>query len=153
MSRLPRPYIPIPVRLWVIDRQLRAAGLEVNCLEMSLSAALKVKLRWLFGDEPIHLDHDPALENRAFNPRTRKYTPDANDPDCLRYRPTAHEAEGSHHIKTHVRGDHGARSDTAEAKHWRTIERNRQRRAGKLPQKRKIPQRENPWGKQRKRWR
>jgi hypothetical protein len=34
----------------------------------------------------LHLDHDPALVLREFNPRTGKYTPDANDPAYLVYR-------------------------------------------------------------------
>jgi hypothetical protein len=59
----------------------------------------------------LRLDHDPPL---AARPRFRRglgkktyYQPPANDPDHLVYRPHGPEFEGSHLIKTNVRGDHG----------------------------------------------
>lgn len=56
-----RPYIPLKVRLAVLLRQA-------------------------FHGQDVELDHDPALELRRFNPRTGKYSPDANDPRFLIYR-------------------------------------------------------------------
>lgn len=46
-----------------------------------------------------HWDHDPALELRAYNPTTKKYTPSANDPRYIRYM-----AIKPHDVKTHGPG-------------------------------------------------
>lgn len=76
-EKLPRPSIPIKIKLQVALRQL------------SLT----------LGDKILQLDHDPALELREFDPSTGKYTPDANDPDYLIWR-----GEGDHDKKTHGPG-------------------------------------------------
>jgi hypothetical protein len=87
----------------------------------------KGTLRWrtyscltLLFAEPlaVHLDHEPPLRERAFNERTGKYTPDANDPDYLIYR-TPEE----HRIKTFVRGDHGQYPDVIRIKRAKKRER------------------------------
>lgn len=44
-------------------------------------------------------DHSPALELRAYDPITKKYSPDANDPKFLGYRKNEH-----HKTKTHGPG-------------------------------------------------
>lgn len=95
----------------------------------------------------LRLDHDPALENRmkllreysGTVSRTKwvmvvpdgadviKYDPPANSLDHLRYRPHAAEFDGSHHIKTNVRGDNGQFPDNTIAKR----ERRRQKKAKK----------------------
>lgn len=77
----------------------------------------------------LHLDHEPALENRQRYADVTgiHYDPDANDPNHLVYR-TVHE----HYIKTHVRGDGAQFSDTALAK------RERRRQKKKTAKVRKI---------------
>jgi len=111
----PRPYIPLDVQL-------------------------EVALRLLFGKgEEAHLDHDPPLRSREFNPITLKYKPDANDPDYLVWR----DKEG-HRVKTYVRGEHGQYSDTILIARERKREK---KKAGLKPAyhwpKRKIRNRKN----------
>lgn len=88
--------------------------------------------------EQLRLDHDPALENRTKRQvkhwfkgkgyrEITEYDPQANDPNFLRYRPHAAEFEGSHHVKTNIRGDHGQFPDNTIAKR----ERRRQRKVQK----------------------
>ena len=62
----------------------------------------------LFGDQLVHLDHDPPLMLRV---RTKNggYLPDANDPDYLVWR-TADD----HRIKTFVKGDGAQLSDAGK---------------------------------------
>lgn len=79
-EKLPRPSIPMKIKLQVALRQL----------SMAFGGP---------GGEILQLDHDPALENRRFDPATGKYTPDANDPDFLVWR-----GEGDHDKKTHGPG-------------------------------------------------
>lgn len=172
MSRLPRPSIPLDVDLRVILRQLGEPGaddiIEIAKEQRSLGTLRNAKLAELakrFGCEAkgLELDHDPALVNREklvelptgyrrrviVVPKGRKvlrYFPDANDPEYLRYRPKATEFDGSHAVKTRVRGDHGQLSDLG-------IARKNKRRAKKLaaaksqkkrsawPKGRKIPSR------------
>lgn len=43
----------------------------------------------------MQLDHDPALINREYDPKTKKYTPDANDPRYLQW-----AVKGAHTVKT-----------------------------------------------------
>lgn len=114
--KLPRPHIPLHIRVAVASGQLRHGHGVVVDREVGenddvfldrllghLAYALTGKLF-----TPLHLDHDPALCNRKFNNRTGKYKPDANDPKFLIYRTT----EG-HDIKTRVRGDGAQLSDLA----------------------------------------
>lgn len=92
----PRPYIPIAVRVEVAERDvikglwwnLYCGAVEVGGMTMGR------RLGILLGHLPkgVELDHDPALILRKFNPRTGKYTPDANDPAYLIYRdPDQHQ--------------------------------------------------------------
>lgn len=89
----------------------------------------------------LRLDHDPPLGAR---PRRRSglgrktyYTPDANDPDHLFYRPHGPEHAGSHLVKTNIRGDHGQHPDRVLIKKERKRERSRngetRRKASKFP--------------------
>ena len=168
MSRLPRPHIPLAVRCHVASRQLLRYGVNVFAeltraegeTVPSLLERRLVRLAIALGCErkDLQLDHDPALENRELRWVRRKgkrvpvYTPDANDPDCLIYRTSE-----DHYFKTHVRGTGAQRSDTAEAKHWRKVRRNAEKRANKkraskssaklrLPKRKSaILARVNPW--------
>lgn len=136
MAKLYRPPIPVEVKCRVALRQLeepridyvidcnrprRDAGYMVGVVGLpgrSLGRLLEEKLPELADKlgcalEDLRLDHDPALGARpktGEGKRTR-YTPDANDPDALRYRPHGPEFEASHLIKTNVRGDHGQHPD------------------------------------------
>lgn len=105
---------------------------------MSLEQRLAKVLRMLFGEQKLHLDHDPALRLRKYNPRIKnvaaRYTPHAHDQRFLLYRPVAPEADRSHHIKTYVRGEHGQHSDTVLIKRER-----RRERASKKPAKVRAP--------------
>lgn len=92
----PRPYIPLPVRVQVVERMLAERfgdGLITN-LSAPLSQRISSGLEFLDFEEP-QLDHDPALILREFNEETGKYTPDANDPAYLIYR-----EQGDHLQKT-----------------------------------------------------
>jgi hypothetical protein len=104
----PRPYIPLAVRVDVAERLFtlmladfkvpRANGaLYQQALRSraTLSRRLRLLLTAIFSLREVQLDHDPALILREFNPRTGKYTPDANDPDHLVYR-----AKDEHQQKT-----------------------------------------------------
>lgn len=136
-----RPKVPEHIQQLVALKQCEAIGVVVDSYPGTTRkrAALLV----LFGDQAVQLDHDPALILRPYDKRTRKYLPDANNPEYLRWRATAPEAEGSHFIKTYVRGAHGARSDIGERNHRRRMDENRGLR--KRKPKAKIAARVNPW--------
>ena len=116
---LPRPHIPIGVRVEVAAQQLSVANPPLTLALSVFSEAynpsgevlLYIILAALFNREchRVHLDHDPPLMLREFNPRTGKYKPDANDPRYLVYR-TAEE----HRIKTFVHGDGAQLSDAGK---------------------------------------
>lgn len=130
--RIPRPYIPIGVKVTVAKRQARAAGCSIdwNALEkLCGDDQLRVLLNVLFPDIVCHLDHDPPLMLRD---RTKHgdYLPDANDPDWMIWR-----SKDGHRLKTYVRGDGAQLSDAAK----RRKEINRKRKATKP--KRKWPSR------------
>lgn len=152
MSRLPRPPIPLPVKVEVALTQLgeKNIGLQIARAKRQrrLRAFLNILLERLathFGCTvaDLHLDHDPALVNREksvlINDRrcrvvvvpkgatVIRYYPDANDPEHLRYRPKPADAEHSHDVKTRIRGDHGQHSDLAMARKNKNIARNRDR--------------------------
>jgi len=87
-----RPYIPLKVRVEVAERQAKYYAdplwWQVYCAaapEVKLKPRLKSLLQYLF-DGKAHLDHDPALILRVYDPVTKTYIPDANDPDFLIYR-------------------------------------------------------------------
>jgi hypothetical protein len=115
--KLPRPYIPLNVRLKVAERQL---GRSWSIKGQSGKVRLRLMLKLLFANEPYQLDHDPALTNRKFNRRLRRYTPPANDPDYLVYRSAV-----GHDIKTRVRGDGAQRSDLAQRRYLKRVAANR----------------------------
>lgn len=144
----PRPYIPIPTRIVVAQRQI-GYGLSLSFCRANGNTDKKY-LAWLleilcgrYDTEKMHLDHNPALILRELNKKTGKYTPDANDPDFLVYR--SHE---DHQIKTNVRGDGALRSDTSERMHRRRMDENRGLR--KRRAKKKIPVRKKAWPEGRK---
>lgn len=138
--RLARPHIPYRVRLQVITRQLKAAGMaEGRGKGEKLTSAVPRLLLALFGGEPCHLDHNPALVNRPFNARTGRYTPDANDPDFLVYR-----TKMAHDVKTRIRGDGAQRSDLSQARYLKRVARNREKKSrakkrGPIPALRNFP--------------
>lgn len=123
--------------------------------------------------QELRCDHDPALRPRPYNPRIKnvaaRYTPNANDPAALVWRPQPAEFEGSHHVKTNVRGERGQFSDVALIKRERRREREKKAKKRKptfrqvtkkieqyhLPKPKhwsggKIPARVKPWPKGRK---
>ena len=151
MARLYRPTIPVEIKCRVALRQLgeaeidnvieanrprRDAGYMVGVVGLApgrslgrllddLLEQLAEKLRCKVED--LRLDHDPPLaarpqERRGLGRKTY-YVPDANDPEHLFYRPHGPQFEGSHLIKTNVRGDHGQHPDRVLIKKMRRIER------------------------------
>lgn len=132
MSRLPRPYIPLSVRLEVAARQLcekvgyRAGRIITELRGFSLRHQLDEILREVFGEQPVHLDHDPALENRTkvyAKGVHVDYAPAANDPNFLLYRIVP-----EHRIKTYVRGDGAQHSDAGLARKLKRMAKNREKR-------------------------
>lgn len=134
MPRLYRPHIPLSVKCEVAERQLaqsivvfsfasvpeRPLGLRLKGLLTALAERLGCK------PEDLRLDHDPPLGAR---PKARRglgkktyYIPDANDPNHLGYRPHGPEHDGSHLIKTNVRGEHGQHPDRVLIKKQRLLE-------------------------------
>lgn len=137
MARLYRPHIPLSVRIKVVARQLGQLGLselvqttnkttgtwgeELHILLSHFAAASGYTLK------DLRLDHDPALgTRRRWGEGTDTiYFPDANDPGHLNYRPHGTEFDGSHDVKTRIRGDNGQYSDLMLIKR----ERRRQKKA------------------------
>lgn len=155
--RVYRPYIPLAVRVQVAARQLRDDGwasfggkvpLWLDDYTLSDKYRLHVLLNHLFGIQPVHLDHDPALVNRRWNNRTKDYEPRANDPAHLVYR-----TKVDHDIKTRVRGIGAQHSDLGQRRKNKALARNREKRTGRASDshaklrrpKRKWPSR--PWPK------
>lgn len=138
--RLYRPHIPIEVKCRVAMRQIGedadAVIKSARRCSLGLGHVLDESLMRLADQlkcktAELRLDHDPPLGAR---PKHRKglgkktyYIPDANDPDHLFYRPHGPEHEGSHLIKTNVRGDHGQHPDRV------LIKRERRRTKDKRP--------------------
>ena len=155
MSRLPRPRIPLDIQLTIALSQLSechrsAIDLRVESLrrERRLGTELKIaklSLAQQFGCEisDLRLDHTWALENRPKvldrHGEHVEYTPAANDPEWLAYRPHGTQFAGSHDVKTRIRGDRGQLSDNALAKK----ERRRLRKLDPKRRKAKIKQRPN----------
>lgn len=131
MGRLYRPYIPMSLRCAVAERQAIKLSPPVSFAEVPakplwkrLDALLSILAKRIGCDvDDMRLDHDPALGARPQYRRglSRKifYTPRANDPDHLLWRPHGAQYEGSHDVKTRIRGDHGQFSDTALMKRER----------------------------------
>jgi len=150
MSRLYRPPIPLEVKCRVLLRQLgeifpdrviddnrfrpddaymKGIGVFVPRGLGALHARLMDRFAELIGCKPedLRLDHDPALGLREKTGEGKRtvYKPAANDPEHLIYRPHGAEYEGSHDVKTRIRGERGQFSDVALMKR----ERRRQKRA------------------------
>ena len=141
MARLYRPHIPLAVRCEVATRQLSdiLELVDLDVPEKPMQARLDALLGMLakcMGCEvkDLRLDHEPALALRSTGIRNGKsyYIPDANDPEHLFYRPHGAEFDGSHDIKTRVRGDNGQFSDLALIRR----EKRRQKKAAGRPKKR-----------------
>jgi hypothetical protein len=113
--KLVRPYVPLKIRCEVIARQLMECGRLQNVLQaaiggVDLKGRLSFMLACMFGDENVHLDHDPPLCLRhIIDENSGRYDPDANDPRYLIYRTAA-----DHRIKTFVRGDGAQLSDAGK---------------------------------------
>lgn len=145
--KLPRPHIPVAVRLEVAVRQYRACNkafpkstntLADSLLQLRLSDGRK--LRWfltmLFGiGSTPELHHRPALCNRQrYADKTGiHYDPPANDPEFLVYLPA-----DDHDIETRVRGVGAQHSDLALRRKNKNIARNRdpKRRRHRWPKRR-----------------
>ena len=157
-----RPYIPLEVRVQVAERQLRSVDNGDQCTDiwwalnrtdgLTLRDKLEVMLKALseaLGDV-LQLDHDPALILRQYKVDRRKppaawYTPNANDPDHLIYRPLRDHGE-----KTFGRKADAEKTVTTKgsdiwlkSKFKRLEQPSKKRRA-------KIPARAKPWPKGRK---
>lgn len=161
MARLFRPHIPLSIKVQVAFRQLLGftdpfpmSRRDGETLAAML-ARLLVELARHLGCEvsDLRLDHDPPLaarpkERRGLGRKTH-YVPDANDPDHLFYRPHGPEFEGSHLIKTLVRGDHGQHPDRVLIKKQRRIERGPKPKRGPKIRSRGFEKRsgKTPWPK------
>jgi hypothetical protein len=177
MSRLYRPTVPLEVKCLVALRQLGemwpervidenranpsnsymarigASTAAHRSLGRLLTASLN-RLAELLGCNvlDLRLDHDPPLAarlryRRGLGKKTY-YQPDANDPDHLKYRPHGPQFDGSHLIKTNVRGDNGQFPDRVLIKR----ERRRQERKAKPKTAKKayraakpVPNRADQW--------
>ena len=124
--RLPRPYVPLSVRVQVAERQVRQRCVQWRGILYGLSEPMPLALRLrrlllALGIEEPHLDHDPALAARKkiwHAGRVSRYDPDANDPDFLIYREAA-----AHRVKTNVKGDGAQYPDRVLIKRQRRLER------------------------------
>lgn len=129
--RLHRPSVPASVQVEVAYRILRAEEppqLKTLPIKRRLAIARYSLGERLGCDErDLRLDHDPPLAVRAYDAQTRRYVPDANDPEHL-YWVTAE----THRVKTFVRGANGQFSDV------QLIKRERRRKRRLLKRKRKY---------------
>jgi hypothetical protein len=149
MTRLYRPHIPLATKIAVAERQAKEypcllwghylvvdwTGNQRRQLESLLSILAKA-----FGCEikELRLDHDPPLGARPLMHKRKTgtvvYSPDANDPEHLFYRPHGTIHANSHDVKTRIRGDHGQFPDVTLIKR----ERRRQRRLKPTPAQKKV---------------
>lgn len=140
MGKLYRPHITLSVKVQVAERQVKEKpnldwGFYLCVCWQNNSDRLEMLKRLLakrFKCEvkDLRLDHDPPLGARQIRSSLMDgkitkttYYPDANDPDHLFYRPHGPQFEGSHLIKTNVRGDHGQHPDRVLIKKQRRLER------------------------------
>lgn len=83
MAKLHRPHMPIAVKRAVIARQ-RAIGRQLGFGLDDKGEQIAACVCGFGEPHPLgkvyHLDHKPALGLRKYDPATRKYEPDANDP-------------------------------------------------------------------------
>lgn len=159
-KRPPQP--PTDVKLYVALRQLGAGHVPAEylvevavrdrCLGVAFKAArAKLAVALSCPVEQLRIDHTWMLRTRAYKPRKGKpvagwYIPHAHDPDYLRWRPQGAEFDGSHHVKTNVRGERGQYSDVVLAKRERRRERDalgdrRIKRGGHFARKTKVKRR------------
>jgi len=136
VSRLPRPHIPLSVRVQVAERQVGEAGFPGLLMfggqdKKPLRERLVDALGFLFGDQKIELHHRPALVNRH-RKRNGDYDPPANDPLSLVYL-----LDDEHDVETRIRGQHGQHSDLGMARKNKKIAANRnpKRRKAKIAQR------------------
>lgn len=169
-ARRPRPPITTWAKLVAAYRDARRESRSTATFRAEMAfrnrtarralASLLGEIAVKIGCEPSELccDHEPALRVRDYNPRIKdvaaRFTPNANDPDYLHWRPQGSTYEGSHHIKTNVRGEHGQYSDVVLIKRERRREeRKRKPRPKKRRQakskwpSRSIPAKVDPWPK------
>lgn len=148
----PRPYIPLSARIEVAQRQLSEGTMLIPRL---FREGEKVYLARLLGflkvlanirnpdcdPSDLHLDHDPALILRKFNPRTGLYTPRANDPKYLVYR-----TKDDHQHKTTGRKPGAEKTVTTKGSDiWLKSKFDRLEGRTKRRPKVKIPARKKPW--------
>jgi hypothetical protein len=161
MARLYRPPVPLEVQYRVALRQLGTLWIDQAVREAKKERRLghwvgyaKGRLADLLGCtvKDLRLDHNPPLAARQRNGEGKNtvYTPDANDPEFLAYRPHGTQFAGSHDVKTRIRGDHGQYSDLVLIKRERRRQKKRtsEKRTKVRPPKRKWPSR--PFAKRRK---
>lgn len=134
MSKLPRPHIPLAVRLLVAERQAREIETMMPMSHHAIIDAIingpgtdTLKLRSLLdiltncnGGKRLELHHRPALLNREqvkILGVVVGYIPDANDHRHLVYLP-----EDEHDIETRVRGQGAQLSDLGQARKNKKIE-------------------------------
>lgn len=146
----PRPYIPVPVRVQVAQRQLNELVLPVPRLtgerDGSYLGRLLNILKAAMRAERLQLDHDPALILRTYNEVANYYYPDANDPDHLIYR--EHE---DHQQKTTGRKIGATKTVTTKGSDiWLKSKFNRLEGRTKKKRKQKIQSR--PFTKQKRRF-
>jgi hypothetical protein len=134
--RLPRPYIPLAVRVLVAERQFYQTLNIVPAFYGTQAQRLKNLLKDLFPDGPVALDHDPplAVRKKIHNSRGEiiEYDPPANSVDHLIYRKVA-----DHRIKTYRRGEGAQYPDRVLIKKIRRIEHPKPKRKYNWP-KRKV---------------
>ena len=162
--RLFRPYVPLSVRVQVAERQVEeivklddvyGSTFQNWTLQHRLDV-LHERLAKSFGCElkDLRLDHDPPLaarpkERRGLGKKTY-YIPDANDSYHLFYRPHGPQFEGSHLIKTNVRGDHGQHPDRVLIKKARRLERGPKPKRGQKIHSRGFDKKSRPFPKRKK---
>lgn len=163
MGRLYRPHIPIAVKVVVAERQVKERpnldwGFYLSVCWQNNSDRMEMLKRILAKRlhcevKDLRLDHDPPLGARAKITEpdgTMIYSPDANDPVYLNYRPHAPQFDGSHLIKTNVRGDHGQHPDRVLIKKQRRIERGPKPKRGPKIQSRGFDKQSRPFPKRTK---
>lgn len=160
MSRLPRPHIPLDVRCRVaLSQVVPHGGIDVEALIERHRGKLKRYLDDLLSrladrlgcsTRELHLDHDPALENRkqlhsvsaaiTGDETFMRYEPDANDPRYLIYREGGFSGS-DHDVKTRIRGEHGQLSDHGLARKEKRRQRKLTKPKTKWPKGRKLKSR------------
>lgn len=164
MTRLLRPHIGLDIKLLVCMRMLGSQDPPDLLLRIKKKRARGQFHKLYLGliamahgcdVSDLRLDHDPALgaRRKVYRDGTHvDYDPPANDPAHLIYRPHGPQFDGSHLVKTNVRGEHGQHPDRVLIKKNRRLEQKEAEREGRAPARKpkfkaKIPQRKKPWPK------